>query len=157
MSKYVSISQAIKAAADLNAPSTEYLNNFLPAYRKYHQRQNVRRAVCKIGSGLAVFVVACFCYASINNHNKLDIDTSSGTHMSNHNAQHGKTVVFEGDVRDVTNFVHEHVKCKTETLSLKEYFEGAEVWGVYVPGEDKFRMYYQAIGHGRYTVFLYND
>ena len=74
--EYVSISQAIKAAADLNTPSTEYLNNFLPAYRRYHKRQNIRRAVCKIGSGFAVFIVACLCYASINNHNKLDIDTA---------------------------------------------------------------------------------
>ena len=155
--EYVSVSQAIKAAADLNTPSTEYLNNFLPAYRKYHKRQNVRRAVCKIGAAFAIFVVACISFAFINNVNKLDIQTASGSNMSNHNVQYGKTVIFEGDVRDVTNFVHEHVKCKTETLSLKEYFEGADVWGVCVPGEDKFRMYYQAIGHGRYTVFLYNE
>ena len=153
--EYVSISQAIKAAADLNTPSTEYLNNFLPAYRKYHKRQNVRRAVCKIGSGLAVFVVACLCYSSINNSNKLDIDTASGGEMAQNNT-HGKQVVFEGDVREVTDFIRKHVKEKTQTIGLKEHFE-ADVWGVYVEGEEKFRFYYQCLGHGRYSVFVIND
>jgi hypothetical protein len=153
--EYVSVSQAIKAAADLNTPSTEYLNNFLPAYRKYHKRQNVRRAVCKIGSGLAVFVVACLCYSSINNSNKLDIDTASGGEMAQNNT-HGKQVVFEGDVREVTDFIRKHVKEKTQTIGLKEHFE-ADVWGVYVEGEEKFRFYYQCLGHGRYSVFVIND
>jgi hypothetical protein len=153
--KYVSISQAIKAAADLNTPSTEYLDNFLPAYRKYHKRQNVRRAVCKIGSGLAVFVVACLCYSSINNSNKLDIDTASGGEMAQNNT-HGKQVVFEGDVREVTDFIRKHVKEKTETIGLKEHFE-ADVWGVYVEGEETFRFYYQCLGHGRYSVFIINE
>jgi hypothetical protein len=153
--EYVSISQAIKAAADLNTPSTEYLDNFLPAYRKYHKRQNVRRAVCKIGSGLAVFVVACLCYSSINNSNKLDIDTASGGEMAQNNT-HGKQVVFEGDVREVTDFIRKHVKEKTQTIGLKEHFE-ADVWGVYVEGEEKFRFYYQCLGHGRYSVFVIND
>ena len=153
--QYVSLSQAIKSASNLNAPSTEYLNNFLPAYRKYHKRQNVRRAVCKIGSGLAVFVVACFCYASINNSNKLDIDTASGGEMSQHNT-HGKHVVFEGDVREVTDFIRKHVKEKTQTLRMNDYFQ-ADVWGVYVEGEDKFRYYYQCLGHGRYSVFVINE
>jgi hypothetical protein len=152
---YVSISQAIKAAADLNTPSTEYLNNFLPAYRKYHKRQNVRRAVCKIGSGLAVFVVACLCYSSINNSNKLDINTASGGEMAQNNT-HGKQVLFEGDVREVTDFIRKHVKEKTQTIGLKEHFE-ADVWGVYVEGEEKFRFYYQCLGHGRYSVFVIND
>ena len=76
--EYVSVSQAIKAAADLNAPSAHYFDNFLPAYKKYHHRQNVRRTVCKISSCLAVFVVACFSYACINNVNELDIQTASG-------------------------------------------------------------------------------
>lgn len=151
----MSISQAIKSIADLNTPSTEYFNNFLPAYRKYHQRQNVRRAVCKISTGLAVFVVACFCYASINNHNKLDIDTASGTDMAQHNT-HGKTVVFEGDVREVTDFIRKHVKERTDTVSLKDYFE-ADVWGVHVQGEETFRYYYQCLGHGRYSVFVINE
>ena len=153
--EYVSISQAIKAAADLNTPSTEYLNNFLPAYRKYHKRQNVRRAVCKIGSGLAVFIVACLCYSSINNINKLDIDTASGGEMAQNNT-HGKQVVFEGDVREVTDFIRKHVKEKTQTIGLKEHFE-ADVWGVYVEGEEKFRFYYQCLGHGRYAVFVINE
>jgi hypothetical protein len=153
--EYVSISQAIKAAADLNTPSTEYLNNFLPAYRKYHKGQNVRRAVCKIGSGLAVFIVACLCYSSINNGNKLDIDTASGGEMAQNNT-HGKQVVFEGDVREVTNFIRKHVKEKTETIALKEHFE-ADVWGVYVEGEETFRFYYQCLGHGRYSVFIINE
>ncbi len=153
--QYVSVSQAIKAAADLNTPSTEYLNNFLPAYRKYHKRQNVRRAVCKIGSGLAVFVVACLCYASINNHNELDIQTASGGDMAQHNT-HGKQVVFEGDVREVTVLIQEHVKEKTQTLRMNEYFQ-ADVWGVYVEGEEKFRYYYQCLGNGRYSVFVINE
>ena len=153
--QYVSVSQAIKAASNLNTPSTEYLNNFLPAYRKYHKRQNIRRAVCKIGSGLAVFIVACFCYASIYNGNKLDIDTASGGEMSQHNT-HGKHVVFEGDVREVTDFIRKHVKEKTQTLRMNDYFQ-ADVWGVYVEGEDKFRYYYQCLGHGRYSVFVINE
>jgi len=153
--EYVSVSQAIKAAADLNTPSTEYLNNFLPAYRKYHKRQNFRRAVCKIGSGVAVFIVACLCYASINNHNKLDIDTASGTDMAQHNT-HGKHVVFEGNVQEVTNFIKEHVKEKTQTLNLRDHFQ-ADVWGVHVEGEETFRFYYQCLGHGRYSVFVINE
>jgi hypothetical protein len=150
--EYVSISQAIKAAADLNTPSTEYLNNFLPAYKRYHKRQNFRRAVCKIGSGFAVFVVACLCYSAINNDNKLDIDTASGGEMAQHNT-HGKQVIFEGDVKEVTNFIKEHVKEKTQTLNLRDHFQ-ADVWGVHVEGEETFRFYYQCLGHGRYSVFV---
>ena len=149
------LSRLIKGASVLNAPAPHYFDNFLPAYKKYHHRQNVRRTVCKIGSGLAVFVVACFCYASINNVNKLDIDTASGTDMAQHNT-HGKHVVFEGDVREVTDFIRKHVKEKTETIGLKDYFE-ADVWGVYVQGEDTFRYYYQCLGHGRYSVFIINE
>jgi len=155
VNKYVSLSQAIKSAADLNTPSTDYFSNFLPTYRRYHKRQNVRRAVCKIGSGLAVFIVACLCYASINNHNKLDIDTASGGEMAQHNT-HGKQVVFEGDVKEVTNFIKEHVKEKTQTLNLRDHFQ-SDVWGVYVEGEEKFRYYYQCLGHGRYSVFVINE
>jgi hypothetical protein len=153
--EYVSVSQAIKAASNLNMPTTEYLNNFLPAYKKYHHRQNFRRTVCKISSCLAVFVVACFCYACINNGNELDIQTASGGDMAQHNT-HGKQVVFEGDVKAVTDFMREHVKEKTNTLHLRDYFE-ADVWGVYVEGEDKFRYYYQCLGHGRYAVFVINE
>ena len=153
--EYVSLSQAIKAAADLNTPSTEYLNNFLPTYKRYHKRQNFRRAVCKIGSGIAVFIVACLCYSSINNDSKLDIDTASGGEMAQHNT-HGKHVVFEGDVKEVTNFIKEHVKEKTQTLNLRDHFQ-ADVWGVYVEGEQTFRYYYQCLGHGRYSVFIINE
>ena len=153
--KYVSLSQVIKTAADLNTPSTDYFNNFLPAYKRYHNRQNFRRAVCKVGSGFAIFVVACLCYSAINNGNKLDIDTAAGGEMAQHNT-HGKTVVFEGDVSDVTKFIREHVKEKTDTISLKEHFK-ADVWGVYVPGEEKFRYYYQCLGKGRYSVFVINE
>ena len=152
----MSLSQAIKTAADLNTPSADYFDNFLPTYKRYHKRQNFRRAVCKISSCLTVFVVACFSYTSINN-NKLDIDTASGVEMSNHHTQHGKVVVFEGSVVDVTKFIKEHVKEKTETLNLKEYFNNDEVWGVYVPGEEKFRYYYQCLGKGRYSVFVINE
>jgi len=153
--EYVSVSQAIKAAADLNAPAPDYFDNFLPAYKKYHHRQNVRRTICKVGSGLAVFIVACLCYACINNVNELDIQTASGTDMAQHNT-HGKQVVFEGDVKAVTDFMREHVKVKTKTLHLRDYFE-ADVWGVYVEGEEKFRYYYQCLGHGRYSVFVINE
>jgi hypothetical protein len=151
----MNVQDLLKAAADLNTPSTEYLDNFLPAYRKYHKRQNVRRAVFKIGSGLAVFVVACLCYSYINNSNKLDIQTASGGEMAQNNT-HGKQVVFEGDVREVTDFIRKHVKEKTETIGLKDYFE-ADVWGVYVEGEETFRYYYQCLGHGRYSVFIINE
>lgn len=155
MNQDISLSQAIKTAADLSTPSAEYFNNFLPTYKRYHKRQNFKRAVCKIGSGLAVFIVACFFYSAINNGNKLDIDTASGTNMAQHNT-HGKTVVFEGDVKEVTNFIKEHVKEKTQTIGLKEHFE-ADVWGVYVEGENKFRYYYQCLGHGRYSVFVIHE
>ena len=149
------LARLLKGASVLNAPAPHYFDNFLPAYKKYHHRQNVRRTVCKIGSGLAMFIVACFCYASINNVNKLDIDTASGGEMSQHNT-HGKHVVFEGDVKEVTDFMRKHVKEKTDTVSLREYFE-ADVWGVHVPGEETFRYYDQCLGHGRYSVFIINE
>ena len=155
MNQDMSLSQAIKTAANLNTPSSVYFDNFLPTYKKYHKRQNIRRAVCKIGSGFAIFIVACLCYSAINNGNRLDIDTASGDKMAQHNT-HGKTVVFEGDVREVTNFIREHVKEKSQTLHLKEYFE-ADVWGVYVQGEEKFRYYYQCLGHGRYSIFIIHE
>lgn len=151
----MSLSQAIKTAANLNIPSSVYFDNFLPTYKRYHKRQNFKRAICKIGSGLAVFIVACLCYSSINNGNRLDIDTASGGKMAQHNT-HGKTVVFEGDVREVTDFIRKQIKEKTQTLHLKEYFE-ADVWGVYVEGDDKFKYYYQCLGNGRYSVFVINE
>lgn len=157
MNKYVSLSQAIKIAANLNTPPPDYFNNFLPAYKTYHKRQNVRRVICQIGSTFAVFIVACLCLVVINKNNELDIPTAAGLDMSNHHAQHGKVVVFEGNVVEITNFIKEHVKEKTDTLCLKEHFNGDDVWGVYVPGDEKFRYYYQCLGKGRYTVFVIND
>ena len=37
--------------------------------------------------------------------------------MSNHHTQHGKVVVTEGTVTDVTQFIKTHVKEKTESLA----------------------------------------
>lgn len=88
----------------------------------------------------------------------MDIQTAAGeVNMSNHHVQHGKVVVFEGNVVEITNFIKKHVKEKTDTLCLKEHFNGDEVWGVYVPGDEKFRYYYQCLGNGRYCVFVVND
>jgi hypothetical protein len=155
MNQDMSLSQAIKTASNLNTPSPVYFDNFLPTYKRYHKRQNFKRAICKIGSGLAVFIVACLCYSAINNDNRLDIDTASGGEMAQHNT-HGKHVVFEGDVIEVTDFIRKQIKEKTQTLHLKQYFE-ADVWGVYVEGDDKFRYYYQCLGHGRYSVFVIHE
>jgi len=77
--------------------------------------------------------------------------------MSNHNIQHGKIIVFEGNVTEVTQFIKEHIKEKTDSLNLKEYFNGDDVWGIYVPGDEKFRYYYQCLGNGKYTVFVINN
>ena len=76
--------------------------------------------------------------------------------MSNHHTQHGKVIVTEGSVTDVTQFIREHIKEKTESLCLAEYFNGDDVWGVYVPGDEKFRFYYQCLGNGKYIVFTIN-
>ncbi|NBW56748.1 hypothetical protein EBR43_02985 [bacterium] len=151
------LSKFIKDISNHNTPSVSYFENFLPAYKAYHKRQNVRRAVFKIVSVAAIFVVACLTFVSININNELDVPTSSGIEMSNHHTQHGKVVVFEGTVVDVTRFIKEHVKEKTETLCLKEYFRGDDVWGVYVPGDEKFRYYYQGLGKGKYIVFVVNE
>lgn len=151
------LSKFIKDVGNSNIASRDYFENFLPAYKAYHKRQNFRRNIFKMGaSGIAGLVVACLCYVSINN-NELDIQTASGVEMSNHHVQHGKVVVFEGDVSEVTGFIKKHVSEKTNTISLKEYFNGDDVWGVYVEGEDKFRYYYQGLGKGRYTVFVINE
>jgi hypothetical protein len=64
--------------------------------------------------------------------------------------------VFEGNVQEVTNFIKEHVKEKTQTLNLRDHFQ-ADVWGVHVEGEQTFRFYYQCLGHGRYSVFVINE
>jgi len=76
--------------------------------------------------------------------------------MSNWHTEQGKVILFEGDVYDVIKFVKERINQKTETISLREYFNNDDVWGVYVPGDEKFRLYYQFIGNGRYIVFNYS-
>lgn len=76
--------------------------------------------------------------------------------MSNHHTQHGKVVVFEGNVLDVTQFIKKHVNEKTDSINLRDYF-GEEVWGVHVPEEERFRFYYQCLGNGKYTVFIINE
>lgn len=63
-----------------------------------------------------------------------------------------KNIVTEGTVAEVTQFIKLHIKEQTETISLKDYFK-EDVWGVYVPGDEKFRFYYQCLGQGKYTVF----
>ena len=65
---------------------------------------------------------------------------------------HGKKVVFEGDVRDVTNWIQKKLG-HHETVNLKEYFED-EIYGVHKQGEDSYIYYYQCLGNGRYSVFI---
>jgi len=66
-------------------------------------------------------------------------------------ATHGKKVVFEGDVKEVCNWITKQIG-EHQTVSLKEYFE-AEVWGVYKNGEENYKYYYQCLGKGRYSIF----
>lgn len=68
---------------------------------------------------------------------------------------HGKVVVFEGDVKDVTAFIRREMPCH-QTLSLRDYFK-EEVWGVYKEGEENFRYYYQCLGNGKYSVFVMRE
>ena len=77
--------------------------------------------------------------------------------MSNHHTHHGKIIVTEGTVTDVTQFIKDHIKEKTDSICLREYFNGDDVWGVFVPGDEKFRYYYQCLGKGRYCVFTIYD
>lgn len=152
----VHVSQIIKQAAQHKMPGAEYFDNFLPAYKRFHQRRNVQRRVLAFAASFAVFIVACACISSINNDNALDIPTAAGIDMSNHHTQHGRVVVMNGDVIQVTAFIKKNVG-PHETLSLKEYFQGDDVYGVYVPGDEKFRYYYQCLGNGKYSVFTYNE
>lgn len=69
--------------------------------------------------------------------------------------QHGKVVVFEGDVKDATAFIRREMPCH-QTLSLRDYFK-EEVWGVYKEGEENFRYYYQCLGKGKYSVFVMRE
>jgi hypothetical protein len=64
---------------------------------------------------------------------------------------HGKVVVFEGDVGEVSTWIKQHVG-DHNTVSLKDYFKD-EVFGVHKAGEEKYRYYYQCLGKGRYSVF----
>ena len=67
-------------------------------------------------------------------------------------ATHGKKVVFEGDVRDATNWIQKNVG-EHDTVNLKEYFED-QVYGVHKVGEENYRYYYQCLGNGRYSIFI---
>jgi len=64
---------------------------------------------------------------------------------------HGKVVVFEGNVGEVSAWIKKHVG-DHDTVSLKDYFKD-EVFGVHKAGEEKYRYYYQCLGKGRYSVF----
>jgi len=64
---------------------------------------------------------------------------------------HGKVVVFEGDVGEVSTWIKQHVG-DHNTVSLKDYFKD-EVFGVHKAGEEKYRYYYQCLGKGRYSIF----
>lgn len=145
------ISNLVRQISVHAGPGDAYFDSFLSRY-KMHRQAKIRRKNFMVAAALILF--ACACLVGINNHsNKLDIDTASGN-MSTH---HNKTVLFEGDVVMVTEFIKKHVKEKTETTNLRDYFNGEDVWGVYVPGDEKFRYYYQCMGKGRYSVFIVND
>jgi hypothetical protein len=64
---------------------------------------------------------------------------------------HGKVVVFEGNVGEVSTWIKKHVG-DHNTVSLKDYFKD-EIFGVHKAGEEKYRYYYQCLGKGRYSVF----
>jgi len=75
------LSRLIKSAANINSPSPDYFNNFIPAYKAYHKRQNVRRTVFKIVSAItAIIVMSVLSLSFIDKlHQKtLDIQTASG-------------------------------------------------------------------------------
>ena len=64
---------------------------------------------------------------------------------------HGKVVVFEGNVREVTTWIQKNVG-DHKTVSLKDYFKD-EVFGIHKDNEENYRYYYQCLGKGRYSVF----
>lgn len=148
------LSKIIQQVSILNNPGESYFNSFLPRYKMYRKTKIRRQQILVAASTLTV---ACLTFVAINNSNELDIPTSAGVEMSNHHTQHGKVVVFEGNVSEVTQFIKTHVKESTNTTSLKEYFNGDDIWGVYVEGEHRFRYYYQCLGKGLYTVFVINE
>jgi hypothetical protein len=64
---------------------------------------------------------------------------------------HGKAVVFEGNVHEVTTWIQKQIG-EHKTVSLRDYFKD-EVWGVHKIGEENYRYYYQCLGKGRYSIF----
>lgn len=144
------LSKFIKTIGNSCYASSDHMQSFLPAYKAYHKRQNIRRNIFKMGAaGIAGLIVACLSMSYINT-NELDIDTAAGEYV---NKIPEKKIVFEGNVSEVTVFIKTNIKEKTDTLCLKEYFNGEDVWGVYVRGDEKFRFYYQCMGKGKYIVF----
>ena len=64
---------------------------------------------------------------------------------------HGKVVVFEGNVHEVTTWIQKQIG-EHKTVSLRDYFKD-EVWGVHKIGEENYTYYYQCLGKGRYSIF----
>jgi signal recognition particle receptor subunit beta len=67
----------------------------------------------------------------------------------------GRTELFKGDVAELSTYIKTTLP-KHETIKLYDYFK-ADVYGVYAPGEDKFRFYYECLGNGVYTIFTVNE
>jgi len=145
------LSKLIKNIADSHKAPVGYFENFVSSYHAFHKRQNTRREIYKICTILAIFVVACSSVSYIKYR-----DSEVQKELNSLSLNHNKVIVFEGKVVDVVKFIDEHVKLKTESVNLKEYFNGDDVWGVFVPGETYYRFYYQCLGNGKYTVFTIN-
>lgn len=144
-------SKFIKNIADSHETPAGYFEGFVSAYHAFHKRQNTRREIYKVYSILAIFVVACLSVAYIKYK-----DSEIRKELQALSLNHNKVVIFEGDVVEANNFIKEHVKQPTQSVNLKEYFNGDDVWGVFVPGDENYRFYYQCLGKGRYTVFILN-
>jgi len=67
-------------------------------------------------------------------------------------ASHGKIVVFQGDVTEVSNWITKQIG-EHQTVSLKEHFQD-DIFGVYKNGQDYYEYYYQCLGHGNYSIFI---
>jgi len=145
------LSKFIKNIADSHKAPVGYFENFVSSYHAFHKRQNTRREICKVCTILAIFVVACSSVSYIKYR-----DSAIRKELSTLSLNHNKVVIFEGDVVEANNFIKEHVKQQTQSVNLKDYFNGDDVWGVYVPGDEHYRFYYQCLGKGRYTVFILN-
>lgn len=65
---------------------------------------------------------------------------------------HGKIVVFEGDVKEVSNWIYKNIG-EHQTVSLQDHFKD-EIWGVYKNGGENYEYYYQCLGYGRYSIFI---